>query len=470
MKDINIVKEKGLENYPKPISLKSTQKIIEQMRNIKNNICKIKLLNGTKGIGFFCKIAFNNNHLSVLITNNHVINEEILEKEKNIIISTNKEEIEIDLDNRIKYTNKKYDITIIEIKENKDKVENYLELDENIINNTSKSQYIKENIYIIQYKGGKEEASVSYGIIKDIDEIDKYKFEYLCNIDKGLSNPLILSIKTNKVIGIHNEAYNNRGTFLNFPIQEYIYKNIDILAQINKKFNLHIENTNINELNLYFKEIGNEDLKILPELNLKELKALNLYYNKISDIKILEKVKFEKLKILNLGYNKISDISILEKTNFRELQELNLSDNKISDIKVLERVKFENLEILDLEKNKISDIHVFAKVNFKELKILNLSNNNISEIKVLEKVNFDQLEVLDLGNNKKSNIGKLKKVGFKNLKALYLQSNNISEIKVFEKVKFEKLEILNLSDNIIYKENYDSIIKSLELNIAEFNI
>ena len=51
-----------------------------------------------------------------------------------------------------------------------------------------------------------------------------------------------------------------------------------------------------------------------------------------------------------------------------------------------------------------------------------------------------------------------------------MQSNNISEIKGFEKVKFEKLEILNLSDNIIYKENYDSIIKYLELNIAEFNI
>ena len=51
-----------------------------------------------------------------------------------------------------------------------------------------------------------------------------------------------------------------------------------------------------------------------------------------------------------------------------------------------------------------------------------------------------------------------------------MQSNNISEIKVFEKVKFEKLEILNLSDNIIYKENYESIIKYLELNIAEFNI
>ena len=41
----------------------------------------------------------------------------------------------------------------------------------------------------------------------------------------------------------------------------------------------------------------------LPNLNLNELKKLDLRSNNISDISFLEKVKFEKLEKLNLSYN-----------------------------------------------------------------------------------------------------------------------------------------------------------------------
>ena len=64
-------------NYPEIVSLESTEKIMEQM---KKNIFKICLNDGSKGTGFFCKIPFiNNKELKVLITNNHIIN---LEMEK----------------------------------------------------------------------------------------------------------------------------------------------------------------------------------------------------------------------------------------------------------------------------------------------------------------------------------------------------------------------------------------------------
>ena len=113
---------------------------------MKENICKIYLNDGSKGTGFFCKILSNNNkELKVLITNNHVIN---LEMEK-IKISINNDYIikEIELNNRIKYTNKEYDITIIEIKE-KDNINNYLEIDENIME-TDNVIYINNTIYIL---------------------------------------------------------------------------------------------------------------------------------------------------------------------------------------------------------------------------------------------------------------------------------------------------------------------------------
>ena len=139
----------NIEDYPKSISLEGTEIILEQM---KNTLCIINIGN-KKGIGFFCKIPFldnNNNLLTVLITNNNIIDEKILKNEKIIILINNKKK-EIELKNRIKYTNKKYDITIIEIKD-KDKINNYLELDNNKRNDKS---YKGESIYIIYYSGKK---------------------------------------------------------------------------------------------------------------------------------------------------------------------------------------------------------------------------------------------------------------------------------------------------------------------------
>ena len=82
------VNEKKLGDYPKPVLIKGTEKILEQM---KNNICKLCLENGTKGTGFFCKIPLKerNNSLPVLVTNNHLIDEDYLTKEKEINIKIN---------------------------------------------------------------------------------------------------------------------------------------------------------------------------------------------------------------------------------------------------------------------------------------------------------------------------------------------------------------------------------------------
>ena len=255
-----IIREKYLENYPKPVLLKTTEKIVEQM---KNNICKIHLLDGTKGTGFFCKISYNNNIFPALITNNHVINEETLEKENKILISMNQKKLEIELKNRIKYTNQKYDTTIIEIKENKDKINNFLELDETIINNESNISYIKETIYIIQNEGRNEEISVSYGILKKINEDKKYEFSHLCCTDKGSSGSPIFNLSNNKIIGIHMGGANkhnfNLGIFLNFPIQEFIIKELSN-NNLNNNINNNLKyNFTANQLNILLKNKNNKN-------------------------------------------------------------------------------------------------------------------------------------------------------------------------------------------------------------------
>ena len=129
----NINQEKLYKEQPIPVSIKGTKKIVFQMENC---MCKIYLNNSGIGTGFFCKIPFYNDLLPVLITNNHVLNENDIDNNKIITLMINNKVKKIEMDNwRKKYTNpdKNIDITIIEINPNKDKIHNYLELDENDI-------------------------------------------------------------------------------------------------------------------------------------------------------------------------------------------------------------------------------------------------------------------------------------------------------------------------------------------------
>ena len=129
-------KEDYITGYPIAIPFNSIEEMINQM---KKNICKIKI-GDAQGTGFFCKIPFpdQNNMLKVLITNNHVIKKDILfkkDQEISILIKEEKKIRKLNLNDRIKYTNdeKIYDITIIEIKE-EDNINNFLELDDNVLN------------------------------------------------------------------------------------------------------------------------------------------------------------------------------------------------------------------------------------------------------------------------------------------------------------------------------------------------
>ena len=129
---VDNIKENYIRKSIEPISLKQTEKILEQMKS--KSICRID----DKGTGFFVKIPYKSKLLPVLITNNHIISTKDIKSNKNISLYLNNDKIikTIKLDNnRLMYTNEKFDITIIEIKENEDNLNNdYLELDDNIIN------------------------------------------------------------------------------------------------------------------------------------------------------------------------------------------------------------------------------------------------------------------------------------------------------------------------------------------------
>ena len=162
-----------LRNYPEPIMLPQLYKILYHMENC---ICRIKI-NERSATGFFWNIPIIKNgekelKIPVLITNNHMINNDIIaNKNKKIIYKIKKEgkfnsfELNSEL-NRFINTNEELDVTIIELKKS-DNINHFLEIDDNIINSGDNSGYINESIYVIQYP--KRHLSLSSGIVADID-------------------------------------------------------------------------------------------------------------------------------------------------------------------------------------------------------------------------------------------------------------------------------------------------------------
>ena len=140
-----IEKEKALELYPLPVTIEGTNIILEQMKKC---ICKIENKNGN-GTGFFCYIPYQNKKLEVMITNNHIINEDIIKNNKRIEITLNdnKERKIINIEKRKIYTSMKYDTTIIPINSEEDKIYNNLEIDKEIFNENI--DIFNKSIYIL---------------------------------------------------------------------------------------------------------------------------------------------------------------------------------------------------------------------------------------------------------------------------------------------------------------------------------
>ena len=199
------IKEKDIKTSPEPVSFKGTETILDQMNN---SICRIYTDNG-KGTGFFTKIPYKLKLLPVLITNNHVINQDdILNNKKFSIYLNNDKKIKrIELDNnRLKYTNEKLDITIIEIKDN-DKLNNkYLK--------TTKEGSSGSPILLIN---NQKLIGIHYGSSKQYDFNKGRLLIYSIIEFENIKNNLLLINKEGKYLN-----YNNKN---NYIIAEFEIKN-----------------------------------------------------------------------------------------------------------------------------------------------------------------------------------------------------------------------------------------------------
>ena len=341
-------------------------------------------------------------------------------------ISINKKTKNIKLGDT-KYQNEEYNMTIIEIKENKrDKIQ-FLEIDDAIYEENSEMYYDKKPIYIIQWKNMKDlnNSSLSYGVIK---EMNKNEFKYSSEMKTNPKISLIFNSSNNKLIGKHetNLPKYKQGKFFGILINKFINKyNADNkYEKLPNKINISIkvDEDDINK-QIYFldnyaykNEHFHDNLRELNEINTKlyindkrikfqkffipkEIKEFNVYLEfdinltdssymfagctKISGIKFIsfntkhiKNMKFmfhgcENIKTINLfSFNIKNVIDMSDMFSYCEsLTDLNLSHFDFENIKNISNMFYNcyNLKILNLpplnDKNDIDMDHIFQGCN-----------------------------------------------------------------------------------------------------------
>ena len=148
-------------DYPKPVKKEIFKKILEQMTN---SIFKVNEKNGNFDIGCFCYIKNGNKTIPVVVINNYKID---IEFNNTINVSINKEIKQIEL-GITRYKNKDNNISIIELKKEKIKNINFIEIDDKLYEKESEMFYYKKPIYIIQYNNA-HDISISFGKLNNID-------------------------------------------------------------------------------------------------------------------------------------------------------------------------------------------------------------------------------------------------------------------------------------------------------------
>jgi len=197
------------------------------------------------GLGLFCNIPTKN--IKALITYQHILNLDFLNKAKNLSICINEKEIDINMKlNRYKYTNSELDITIIEILK-EDNINNFIEIDKFI----SSRNHINENILCIPFNNMKKLEILENKIT------DKVNNNYICS--NNLMNEGMVIFKNNfKLLGLIKANNNSEIIPMNIIIDKinFIKCKFEIKKDDLGKNTQIINNTN--SINLKNEEIEKE--------------------------------------------------------------------------------------------------------------------------------------------------------------------------------------------------------------------
>ena len=312
-----------------------------------NSIVRIEFLNKV-ATGFFMKIKIKSIYLPCLLTNFHVINQDIVNNKETINIFFGEKykekmiSIKLDINIRfIKVFNEDLDVAVIEIlKSDNIPTNKFLNYDLNYQSEKGYSEYINKDFCLAGYPSSnifKKERHLSSGTILEI--IENFKFTHLLNTKAGSSGSPIILIENKNVIGIHqggNEIMKiNRGIFIGKVIEELNKDDIAINLNYQNFLDEKIEkNKYFFTLEEYKNEIYNLHQKISKYyVNQTE----NMYYVAIIDLN-------DYLKDTNIRLEKSREEIISSLEDFSEIQknyEKIIKSDFIKDINILMKNNFE---------------------------------------------------------------------------------------------------------------------------------
>ena len=214
--------------------LEPFEKIEPYLSNISKSILKIVIDTRSGKIieaGFLLKFYIGQELFYCLISNEHVIKDDIIKNNNIIIIYYDNESknANIKLKNKKRYIKSfidiGLDIKVIEILDEDNISKNYFLFPESEI--MINKRLINNGIYILQYAKGK-------GLVKSrgkIKEINKYEITHLASTQKGSSGRPIFLENCINIIGIHKEG--NKDKTENYG--DFIYPVINIIENDIKK-------------------------------------------------------------------------------------------------------------------------------------------------------------------------------------------------------------------------------------------
>ena len=490
--------KEGMENLSNDeinISSEQSEKISNQS---KIYICKI--FNGKKkGTGFLCKIPFPDkyNCLPVLMTNYHVITKEELLNNKMLKITFNDDKIGkniiITSERKIYSLDKeKYDLTIIEIIPEEDKIFHFFEMEYVDVTN----KYINSIVYVLQYPGGKE-CSISHGKIRDIQKFNIY---HDCSTIGGSSGGPILLLKNYKLIGIHkgfdpNVNY-NIGSLLKEPIEmfnsNYLNKNkisknkyvnciiceYDIKNEENFDL-LYDYNDEISGLDKELKQLYNEAKKKKQFLE----KNINLYIDdELKKFKFKYKTKKKKINVKFVFKEILTDMSFLfykckclktvDLSPFNAFNVSNMS-HMFSGCHALESIDFFSFNTSNVTNmsdmfSECESLNALDLSSFNTTKVINMSEMffQCSSIKRLDLNSFDTINVINMSKMfancyslKFLYISSLKTNNVINMKQMFSRCSSIKSINL---TSFNTSKVVNMEGMFEYCSALES------LNVTSF--
>ena len=201
---------------------------------------------------------------------------------------------------------------------------------------------------------------------------------------------------------------------------------------------------NINTEKIELKNKGLEEINCIA--NYKNVKILDLRWNKIKDIKPLENLK--KLEVLKINFNQIEDIKPL--LNLPSLKELWIHNNKISDIRGIGKLtKLEHLDVsFNPLKNGVEEISGLKKLKRLELRevpkeIVDYVYENYRNFMIPEKI-FIQQRHPEL-TEKRENV-----VKYPNFSEFENKINGFETVKVVKELSTKEIA-LNKLPKEVYK-------------------